>query len=919
MSQDALTAAERTWIEAALRLVPRNPRLARSRLGAKLARTPRHRRAFRARLERALGHSLRATGEYESAVAAYQRARRAFAAQRDPLEGAITALGLIDACMYLGRRVEALRVARAARRVFARRGDRLRLGKLETNVANLFHRADALDEALKHYRLARRHLRHHGTKSDLARVDYNRANVLASLGRTEEARASFAQARQAFVAAGETVLAAQVGYGDACLDLVRGDYASAMARLESVRLRLARLGARPLLALADLDLAECLLALRLYPEALAVARSAARWFAAKRVPLQLASAEYLVGSALLQLDRTVPGLAALDRAAAGFRRQRHDSGWASVELARAAAALRGGRPLAAWRHAERAERIFRRRRLRLRGFLAGIAGATALYASRKPARAASRARALLRRFRSPHDAGGRARLHQVLGRVARDSGRVDRSIDHYEAAIKEWSRVRTGFFVDEWWLQSRRGEPVVLEELMAVVLARRPRPTAREVWRRIARVRPRPAPTGSPAIPGPTPEARREAERLRQELDACLARLSGIDADVRGGHDRGAAPALEDRIRSIERRLRRLAAVGPDTRRRPASLRPAPGSPAPGETLLAYFSTGDRIGGLALHPGGQRLVRDLVSHEELELRVRLIREGFEAAEQESLASAGRAAIARSVDAHLAELGDRLLEPLLPRVHPGRRLRIVPYGPMNGIPFHMIRRDGGHLGAAHEILLGHPAGTEAPSRARAGRAMVLGFGAHTNAHAEREARLAARILAGAGVDVERHLGRDARRSTLILRAPEAGLVHLAAHGVYRAEHPEFSALRLADGWITTRELESMDLDGATVIVSACESGSLGAVAGDEALGMVRGLLRAGASTVLASLWSIDDRATSLFMKDLYRSWRRDGSLAPALRRTRRRFLAPGMPGSAVAGFVLYGQGTAPWPGLYPAKG
>jgi CHAT domain-containing protein len=54
----------------------------------------------------------------------------------------------------------------------------------------------------------------------------------------------------------------------------------------------------------------------------------------------------------------------------------------------------------------------------------------------------------------------------------------------------------------------------------------------------------------------------------------------------------------------------------------------------------------------------------------------------------------------------------------------------------------------------------------------------------------------------------------------------------------------------------------------VTLSGCATGANVAAAGDELLGITRGVLCAGAQTVLLSLWNVHDESTSTFMKLLY---------------------------------------------------
>lgn len=135
-----------------------------------------------------------------------------------------------------------------------------------------------------------------------------------------------------------------------------------------------------------------------------------------------------------------------------------------------------------------------------------------------------------------------------------------------------------------------------------------------------------------------------------------------------------------------------------------------------------------------------------------------------------------------------------------------------------------------------------------------------------------------------------MGAAATRAAVREHVGDVDVLHLACHGQFRPDNPLFSALRLADGWLTAREAYELELEGTLVTLSACETGISAIAPGDEQLGLVRGFLSAGAPSLVVSLWTVDDVATADLMVDLYTQLRDGVRPAGALRFAQQRALA-----------------------------
>jgi CHAT domain-containing protein len=175
------------------------------------------------------------------------------------------------------------------------------------------------------------------------------------------------------------------------------------------------------------------------------------------------------------------------------------------------------------------------------------------------------------------------------------------------------------------------------------------------------------------------------------------------------------------------------------------------------------------------------------------------------------------------------------------------------------------------------------------------------------YADEEARSVAKLY-----HTQPLLTGRATRAEFMKRASDCNVLHIAAHAELNAASPLFSRILLSadkddSGAIEVREIYGMDLTKTNLVaLSACET-QLGAQSkGDDIVGLNRAFIYAGASSVIASLWTVDDKATNMLMKSFYSHLKQGMSKVAALQAaqtaTRKKYPHP----YYWAAFVLTGD-------------
>ena len=285
----------------------------------------------------------------------------------------------------------------------------------------------------------------------------------------------------------------------------------------------------------------------------------------------------------------------------------------------------------------------------------------------------------------------------------------------------------------------------------------------------------------------------------------------------------------------------------------------------PDETLVEYFYAGDEL--YAFVASRDTVTATRLDGKGLEADVLAFRKAIQAPDSARWTQPAK------------NLHERLIAPLRERLRTPNLL-IVGHGALHYLPFNALHDGSAFLVEAYAVRL-LPAATvlkflKADAAQKPGTLLAfgnpdLGDQRFDLPFAEKEAEDVAKTMPRSRALVR----RDASRAAFRKYSSDFRFIHVASHGEFDAERPLVSSLLLApdggdDGRLTVSDLYSMRVDADLVTLSACETG-LGKVAnGDDVVGLTRGFLYAGARTIVASLWQVDDRATSELMSAFYSS-------------------------------------------------
>jgi len=801
--------------------------------------------------------------------------------------------------ILLGEYQQAFAAAEEARTIFRAEGNQWRLARVELNAGNIFHRQDRFQEALDCYEPACQLLLTNPDQDPegLAVALHNMAVCLISMNDFHRALATYEKAREIAAQHRMPLLVSQADYNIAWLYYLRGEYGRAIEMLRVARENCRQTGDQYHFALCHMDLSEIYLELNLSTEAGQMAHEGAVLFEKLKMGYESAKCQANLAIALGQQGQVFRAIEIFGKARAAFVGEQNWAWPHLIDLYQALLLFNEGRYFEARRLCLSALEHFRDSVLPGKAVLAELLLAR-LYSHTGDLKSAlQHCAAALDRTRGLPSPILNYQASCLMGEMELLSGNPEQAYHSYQAARQTLETLRSTLHREELKIGFMKNKLEVYEALIDLSLQRKPGSRGAEEAllyveqaksRSLLELMFKSASDSAPTNIGQS-ELVRKITDLRKELNWYYHRieLEQLKPEV---HSPQRIAGLQAKARAREeefvRALRETPAGASE-----AGFLGVPGALpmkeirralAPGVLLLDYFRVRERILVALLTRDSLEIVpvtlvpriRQHLRLLQFQLSKLRLGSGYNRLHESTLL--------RATQEHLRSLYQELVAPVASELK-AEHLVFAPHDMLHHLPFHALfdgeqyvidRFTVSYAPSGSIYALSHRQKTASSSAA----SLVMGVPDAKTPCIADEIRSVARALPLA----QSFLGEAATLAKLRELGPTSRFIHIATHGFFRQDNPLFSGIRLGDGQLSLYDLYQMRLPAELVTLSGCATGLNVVAAGDELLGLIRGLIHAGAQSLMLSLWDVDDQSSARLMSSFYGKLMASGNKAVALK-------------------------------------
>jgi len=229
------------------------------------------------------------------------------------------------------------------------------------------------------------------------------------------------------------------------------------------------------------------------------------------------------------------------------------------------------------------------------------------------------------------------------------------------------------------------------------------------------------------------------------------------------------------------------------------------------------------------------------------------------------------------------LSDYIIKPISQYLAEDDIVYFVPYGLLHYLPIHAFEMEGEPLISRNPVAYSPSASLIAFSQNKGSGELLTcaAFGVEFEEESQEIARL---------FDTVAFNGPLATKSQVIRTCSGKDIIHFSCHGYFDSTEPLASAIKLADDWLSVREVFGMRLHNELVTLSACQTGINQRKPGEELIGLTRAFMYAGSPSVIVSLCSVNAASTQELMLEFYRRLKAGRDKATALQEAQKSIMA-----------------------------
>lgn len=853
-------------------------------------------------------------GKLESAIKNLDKSSAIFQKINKNHESAQTQVAKLIALALLGNYAEAVETGESTIKIFKLFGDELAIGKIEKNLGNIVSRRELHLQAEKYYLSAHRRFVKLENNEELTMVENGLAITYSALNNFRKAEKFYVQALDRAKSANMFLTQAEIEASIGNLELFRGKYDQALKSLEMSRQKYMTLQMPHQTAIAELEIADIYLELNLTAEAFSIYEKVTEKLHKIKIQGEEARSHSKFGQAAMLLGDKKTARKKFAKAAKLYEKEKNSVGFAQVRLTEAQLELNEKNYQKALKLVENAHELFKKlnnqRFTVLANFLKGEIWRN-LGEFEQAERILSETYTQSIKKHQPNI----AQICQLaLAKLAEQKGEIIKAKKHYQKAIHLVETLRAPLPAEEFRMAFLSDKLLPFENLAKIYI------TENNLSKAFSLIEKSRARTLSESLDGDfvgqnddkiSPKFVKKLRDLREELNWFYSRLARVEK-VETEDLQNEVKRREEQISDVMRQIESTKSANAEfSEKRPKltetqDLKDLQITLGNQKVLLEFVCFDNNLSAFAISDKKIHFVENLAKESEI---IELL-EGLQfqfGALRYGAKNLGNfiVELKKRADFYLEKLYEKLIQPLEKFID-AKDIVFVPVGALHYVPFHALRKSENYLIEMREMSFAPSAKIwrslmQKPTKTLE-NALLIGFADENIPLVNQEIKSLEEIFQ----KTKTFTGELATFANYTQNAPDFDILHLACHGQFRADNPLFSSLHLADGFITVKDICSQKLNAELVTLSACETGLNKIFAGDEILGLARGFLSAGVNSLILSLWTVSDEATTELMKDFYAELQRGASVSASLRTAQNNFIKRGAHPYFWSPFALIGR-------------